>query len=347
MVLPTLALMAERAEFPAQGQPRSILKKTGAFIPFLKKRGSNILGVLFVAIVGWLLWDTLAELDWQKTWRNIRSTPWPTVVTTLTLTFLSYLIYVSYDLIELLRSQKKRPKFPAAVMAAWSCYAVNFNFGSLFGGVGMRLKLYTDLQISKQRVGRIVALSTISNWLGYAMISGVILVFSPHLLEEFPGLRHLPLRPLGLFLLSIIAVALILLKTKRHLRIKSFSFELPSFREGLVRIGLGILNWSVISAIYVGIFSNHYQAEQVIVIVSGLVSAVAGVITHIPGGVGVLEATFLAAIGKDIGSSAVIAGLLFFRAIYYLLPLAVACMLLIVLKAFPKLKTPLDKSEVK
>ena len=347
MVSPTLTKMSEQTVQVHQGSsPQTkvlaLLKKSKVLVPFLKKHGGNLVGVVFIGIVGWLLWDTLAELDWQKTWTHTKNTPWETVAATVGLTMLSYLIYASFDLLELMRSKKTRPKLAAAMMAAWSCYSVNFNFGSILGGVGMRLKLYSDLQISKQRIGRIVMLSTMSNWLGYFFIAGLILIFTPHLLGDFPGLRHVPLRPLGLLFIAILAVVLILLKTKRTIKVRSFDFELPSFSEGLMRMGLGVLNWTVISAIYVGIFSN-YKAEPVTVIVAGLVSAVAGVITHIPGGIGVLEATFLAAIGKQIGSSQVIAGLLFFRAVYYVLPLAIAFILLIILKTFPNLKSPSNR----
>ncbi len=124
MVLPTLLQVSDRAAMSAPQKAQDIGKKLHAMLPFVQKHGSNILGVLFIAIVGWLLWDTLAALDWQKTWKHTKNTPWKTVALTLGLTILSYIIYASFDLVELLRSSKARPKLPAATMAAWSCYAV-------------------------------------------------------------------------------------------------------------------------------------------------------------------------------------------------------------------------------
>ena len=52
-----------------------------------------------------------------------------------------------------------------------------------------------------------------------------------------------------------------------------------------------------------------------------LVAAVAGVITHVPGGLGVLEGVFLALLSHRISQDQLLGALLAYRALYYLLPL--------------------------
>jgi hypothetical protein len=52
-------------------------------------------------------------------------------------------------------------------------------------------------------------------------------------------------------------------------------------------------------------------------------AAVAGVVTHVPAGLGVLEAVFVACL-SDVGTPIVLAALLSYRAVYYLVPLALA-----------------------
>jgi hypothetical protein len=51
---------------------------------------------------------------------------------------------------------------------------------------------------------------------------------------------------------------------------------------------------------------------------------VAGVATHVPAGLGVIEAVFVACLGSELGSTSVLAALLSYRAVYYLVPLALA-----------------------
>ena len=52
-----------------------------------------------------------------------------------------------------------------------------------------------------------------------------------------------------------------------------------------------------------------------------LVSGLAGAIAHIPGGIGVLEATFVIFLGETMDKANIIAALLAYRCVYYLIPL--------------------------
>jgi uncharacterized membrane protein YbhN (UPF0104 family) len=64
-----------------------------------------------------------------------------------------------------------------------------------------------------------------------------------------------------------------------------------------------------------------------------MVAAVAGAITHIPAGLGVLEAVFLALLSDAVPAHVLLAALLAYRAIYYLVPFAVAAALYGVIEA--------------
>jgi hypothetical protein len=64
-----------------------------------------------------------------------------------------------------------------------------------------------------------------------------------------------------------------------------------------------------------------------------LVAAVAGVLTHVPAGLGVLEAVFMALLSQRIAAAELLAALLAYRALYYLVPLAVAVPILLLIEA--------------
>ena len=55
-----------------------------------------------------------------------------------------------------------------------------------------------------------------------------------------------------------------------------------------------------------------------------LLAAVAAAVTHIPAGLGALEAIFLAMLGERVAQPELLAALLAYRAIYYLGPLLLA-----------------------
>jgi hypothetical protein len=53
---------------------------------------------------------------------------------------------------------------------------------------------------------------------------------------------------------------------------------------------------------------------------------VAGVLTHVPAGLGVLETVFVVLLGDRIPEPELLAALLAYRAIYYLVPLGLAAL---------------------
>jgi phosphatidylglycerol lysyltransferase len=60
-----------------------------------------------------------------------------------------------------------------------------------------------------------------------------------------------------------------------------------------------------------------------------LLALAAGVLSHVPGGVGVFEAILLAAFADTLGAAPLAAALLLYRLIYVVLPMLVACVLLL------------------
>ena len=59
--------------------------------------------------------------------------------------------------------------------------------------------------------------------------------------------------------------------------------------------------------------------------VTGHKLAIAGVITHVPAGLGVLEAVFIALLSHQLGRNELLAALILYRFLYYLAPLLLAC----------------------
>jgi len=64
-----------------------------------------------------------------------------------------------------------------------------------------------------------------------------------------------------------------------------------------------------------------------------LVSSIAGVLTHVPAGLGVTEVVFVTLLGQQVPAGELIAGLLAFRAVYYLAPLLLGAAIYLLLEA--------------
>jgi hypothetical protein len=104
---------------------------------------------------------------------------------------------------------------------------------------------------------------------------------------------------------------------------------LPSGRIALLQLALSAVNWLLIGAVVWTLLQRHVDYPTVLSVL--LVAAVAGVITHVPAGLGVLEAVFVALLAHRVPQGELLAGLLAYRAIYYLAPLAIASLLFLVI----------------
>jgi uncharacterized membrane protein YbhN (UPF0104 family) len=84
----------------------------------------------------------------------------------------------------------------------------------------------------------------------------------------------------------------------------------------------GGASWLLIGATVWSLFGGRIDYPTVLGAL--LLAALAGVLTHVPAGLGVLEAVFVATLGARLPVAEVLATVLAYRAVYYLLPLALA-----------------------
>lgn len=157
------------------------------------------------------------------------------------------------------------------------------------------------------------------------------------------------MRILGIALLLIIVVYLwfCAFSKHRHITIKGQKLVLPSWKFALAQMTISSANWMVMGAIIWLLLGQNIDYFFVLGVL--LVSSIAGVIVHIPAGIGVLEAVFMALLaGEDTSQGTIIAALLAYRVLYYFIPLllALVCYLLLESRA-KKLRVKNEKAMAK
>jgi uncharacterized membrane protein YbhN (UPF0104 family) len=107
--------------------------------------------------------------------------------------------------------------------------------------------------------------------------------------------------------------------------LRGHEIVLPSPQRALAQIAASSLNWLAIAATIWVLLPEHVNFAAVLTVF--LLSSVVGAMTHVPGGLGVLEAVFFALLGDEVPQHDLLAGLLAFRAFYYFGPLLIAIVL--------------------
>jgi uncharacterized membrane protein YbhN (UPF0104 family) len=302
-------------------------------------RVRRVLALLFVLLVLALLANHARTVDWHAVMTSVRATPARTLFNAAALALASYATYCSFDLIG--RMQTGHQLRPAEVVGvAFTSYAFNLNLGALVGGIAFRYRLYGRLGLNAATTSGILALSLATNWLGYFFLAGALFLWRPLALPPGWAIDGEGLRWLGAALWLAVAGYLVACTFARGrvFQLRSQAFELPSLRIALLQLALASLNWMLIGAVLYTLLQQRIDYASVLSVL--LVAAVAGVITHVPAGLGVLEAVFVALLSHRVAQGELLGALLAYRAIYYLLPLACAALLFPALEAHARGRAP-------
>ena len=277
----------------------------------------------FFGLIAWLLVNQARAIDWQEVFDAMRALPGATLLLAGALAASSFALYSTYDLLG--RHLTRHPLSAGTVMGVtFISYAFNLNLGSLVGGVAFRYRLYSRLELSNGTITRVLGFSMLTNWLGYLVVAGAIFCVWPLVLPADWKIDNAGLRILGAVLLLVAAAYLVLcaFASGHVFRIHRHSFKVPSLRMAMLQLAMSCLNWSLIGGVIWVLLQGELAYHSVLAVL--LVAAVAGVITHVPAGLGVLEAVFIALLSDQVPQGRLLGVLLVYRGLYYLLPLGVA-----------------------
>ncbi|MDH2012573.1 lysylphosphatidylglycerol synthase domain-containing protein [Pseudomonas juntendi] len=303
----------------------------------------RVLTVAFLILIPVLLYQLARNLDWNEVRQSLLAYKPGTLVVELAIAVCSYLTFASYDLLARAYTGHQLPA-RQVLPVAFVCYAFNLNFTTWVGGVALRYRLYGRLGLDTATITRILTLGLLTNWMGYMLLAGSVFALG---LVELPGnwaVGTTGLRLIGVLLLAITAAYLLAcgLAKKRTWRWREHEVTLPTLRLALCQVALGASNWALMALLIYWLLPGDAFYPAILGIL--LISCVAGVVAHIPAGLGVLEAVFLALLHGQMAQGTLVAALLGYRTLYYLIPLVVAIVTYLVLEKRAKAMRQRDNS---
>jgi uncharacterized membrane protein YbhN (UPF0104 family) len=277
----------------------------------------------FFALIAWLLVRQARTIDWEEVLDAIRALPLMFLLAAGALAACSFALYSTYDLLG--RYLTRHRLGTGTVMGVtFISYAFNLNLGSLVGGVAFRYRLYSRLGLANDTITRVLGFSMLTNWLGYLVVAGAAFCFWPMTLPPNWKIDSEGLRILGAVLLMAALAYLVLCATAqgRTWRVRGHAFKVVGLPMALLQLAMSCTNWSLMGGVIWFLLQGQVGYAHVLAVL--LVAAVAGVITHVPAGLGVLEAVFVALLAHEVPQAKLLGALLAYRGLYYLLPLVVA-----------------------
>jgi phosphatidylglycerol lysyltransferase len=236
------------------------------------------------------------------------------------LTVASYALLTLYDWFGLRYAGRRLP-YPRVALASFTAYVFSYNVGvSVLGGAAVRYRLYSGWGLSALEIGKVVLFGTLTFWLGMVGVGGVVLLLP----AGVPGLAvgHVWPRLLGAGLLALLAgYVAACWKVRRAVRIRDWELSLPEPRLAFGQLALAAFDMVLAgSVLYALLPAGDVPFLRFLGVY--LAAVAAGLVSHIPGGLGVFESVMLLGLPTGASNPQVLASLVAYRTIYYLIPFA-------------------------
>jgi phosphatidylglycerol lysyltransferase len=248
------------------------------------------------------------------------------ILLSLSFAALSYFVLTLYDTLAF-QYIGKPLAYGRIALTSFISYTFANNTGSLsiLTSSSIRYRFYSGWGFSGIEIARIIWFCMVSFWLGYLLLAGMsFLVAPPAHVFSFPVNQKTILRLSGLLFLLLVGSYLSFSLVKRTpFKLLKWELTLPSLRLALSQVAVAAMDLiSVAGALYLLLPEIDLPFYSFVSLF--LLAMMLGLLSNVPGGLGVFESLMLLMLTPYAKGSELISALLLFRIIYYLLPLALA-----------------------
>jgi len=291
---------------------------------------STLLGLFIFVAALWVLHKELSAYHLRDIIQSLRTIPSRRLFLALILTVINYLAMTGYDTLAL-RYIRHPLSYGKIALASFIGYAFSNNVGlSMIAGASVRFRLYSAWGLSTIEITKIIAFCTLTLWLGFFILGGLVFIIEPIAVPEALHLPIISLPVLGTLLLLITAFFFFwTLLRKKPFRFRQWELFLPSTGIFTLQIGIAILDWTLAAGVLYALLPPLSNLSFAGFIGIFMLAQLAGLISQVPGGIGVFETIALLLLSPYLPTPQILGILMVYRVIYYILPFITATTLLV------------------
>ncbi len=240
-----------------------------------------------------------------------------------------YFTLTFYDLFALRTIRRPDVPYRVAALAGFTSYSVGHNVGaSVFTGGAVRYRVYSAWGVSAIEVAKICFVAGLTFWLGNATVLGLGIAYVP---QAASAINQLPpwLNRIGAVLILVVLALYVIWVWRRPRTVgrHGWSVTLPDGPLTLLQIGIGIVDLSFCALAMYMLVPGEPNIGFITLAVIFVSATLLGFASHAPGGLGVFDAAMLVALWQ-FDKEDLLAGLLLFRLLYYIVPFALSLLIL-------------------
>ncbi|MCQ4259303.1 lysylphosphatidylglycerol synthase transmembrane domain-containing protein [Stutzerimonas stutzeri] len=293
----------------------------------------TFVGILAVVLSGYLLYHEVRNLSLAELTDSLEAITRRNWLMAGLATMGAYVALAWYDRIALAHLGK-HISWWFITLCSFTTYALAHNVGaSVFSGAVVRYRAYRSKGLTPHEIGVLIVFCSLTFFLGTLLAGGAVLIARPDLLHRLVDVDPWLSIAIGASLLSLIGLYVI--GAWRHfspMQIGKWRITYPRLPIVGRQLIAAPLELACAAAIIYFALPEASNPGYLVVLGVFLASFSLALLSHAPGGLGVLEVTFLAAL-PELPTADVLAALIVFRGFYLILPFALAILVVTVFEA--------------
>jgi uncharacterized membrane protein YbhN (UPF0104 family) len=285
--------------------------------------------LLIIAAAAITLFRLLRDIEPDKVLRTLEATTTPALLLAGALVAAGYVAMSFYDFFALRTIGQRQVPYRIAALASFTSYSIGHNLGAtVFTGGLVRLRIYSAWGLCVVDVAKIAFVTGLTFWLGNAFILGLSVAYAPEAAAAIDQLPPWLNRAIALTALAtIVAYLLWLLPRPRVVGSGDWRIPLPNAGLTFVQIGIGVLDLTIGALAMYVLLPLSPPVAFVALLAVFVLATLLGFLSHAPGSLGVFDAALLIGLAQ-FDTSELVASLLLFRVLYFIVPfLAALCVL--------------------
>jgi uncharacterized membrane protein YbhN (UPF0104 family) len=319
---------------PTYPEGKGMLHPLRAAARFLdQKIGWNRIGLLLsliiIAAAVTVLYRVLRGMDVDELVVALKATEAHDVLLAALFVALGYFTLTFYDLFALRTIGANHIPYRIAALAGFTSYSIGHNVGaSVFTGGAVRYRVYSAWGLTAIDVAKICFIAGLTFWLGNVAVLGLGIAYEPEAASAIDQLPPWFNRIMALAALVALAgyVGWVWVKP-RVIGRADWVVTLPGGPLTLLQIVIGIIDLCCCALAMYVMLPDAPQIDFIKLAVIFVSATLLGFASHSPGGLGVFDAAMLVAL-IEFDQEQLLAGLLLFRLLYYIVPFALSLMIL-------------------
>jgi len=294
------------------------------------KRFAPLVWLSIAGLAAWVLVERIEQIDFDQVLLDLRAVPVPIMLVAL---LCSAGVYTTVGLYEGIAVRiasgrnLRRQAFRTAVIANPLGRAIGVAMAS---GGALRYRMYAPEGLSIREVGAVILLVAMPYVFGVGWLIDLSLLLH---LQDAARAFKLPVAIVAVFgvfgLAKDVGWLAFVASRKEPITIRGQSIRLPSLRDALAQIAFGLVQISLMTTILYLFMPPELNMTWPAFVAIYCISFVAGQVSNVPAGLGVLEAALFLLL-PHVPPGKLVSAVLAYRAVYELIPLGVALALLLI-----------------